>query len=92
MENIVNKKDKSGIGDNIIDRYTKKDDKGNPINYNMAAAILELDSRCYIQAQKITQLEEALGFFANWYENNVEKKIILPGDDSFNSIKTNIKL
>jgi hypothetical protein len=90
----MSKKEKQelGIGDNIIDRYTKKDDKGNPINYNMAAAILELDSRCYIQAQKIEKLEEAIGFFANWYENNVEKKIVLPGDDSFNSIKSKIQL
>ena len=86
---------KEVIEQSIIERYTKKNDKGEPVTFNMAGAVLELDARCKSDAMRLDRIEEALAFFSNWYvkmENIENKKIILPGDTSFNDLQTKLKL
>lgn len=57
---------------NIIERHTTE--KG----FNLANALLEQENIIKAQMDKILALEEAIAFFANWYNRTQESNILVP--------------
>jgi len=84
MGKKVNKEEKTKLEVKeitIIDRH--KTDKG----YNIATALLELEAQRKTDKTRIDRLEEGMAFFVEWYKENIDKKIILPGSTEFDKFK-----
>lgn len=66
----------------IIDRHKTKEGQ-----FNIATALLELEARLKTDRTRLDRLEEGMTFFVEWYKENIDKKIILPGSTEFDKFK-----
>ena len=71
----------------IIDRHTKLNEDGSFKSLNIITALLELEARLKTDRSRLDRLEEGMALFVEWYKENIDKKIILPGSTEFDKYK-----
>jgi len=68
---------------NIIERHTTVN--GDKQQFNIANALIEIDVRLKLLEDTFQGLDQALGFFTEWYNKHQRVDILVPKDMNTNS-------